>query len=180
MSPGPSSPTEEIKSPPGGRLSKALYWLLGGFAALLLFAMMALTFVDVVGRYFFNAPVPGAFEITELMLATLIFAALPLVTIYGEQITVDLFDTFIPNTVRHLRDGVISALSAAALFVLSVSMWGKAAESSGYGDTTAMLNIPIAPMIYFMSVMLALTGVVLAVMAWWSLSGHEQAHSDKY
>jgi hypothetical protein len=58
-------------------------WLrrgLGGLASALLFFMMALTFVDVVGRYLFNTPVYGGFEMTEVALATLIFAGLPLVT----------------------------------------------------------------------------------------------------
>ena len=54
-------------------------WLdrvLGAAAALVLFCLMSLTTVDVIGRYFFNRPLRGAFEITELLLLTLIFAAI--------------------------------------------------------------------------------------------------------
>ena len=148
-------------APPGGLPGLWLYWSLGGLSAVLLFGMMALTFFDVIGRYFLNAPIPGGFELTELSLATLIFAGLPLVTIYGEQVTVDLFDKFIPPMIHHIRDGLISVGSAAMIFVLSYTVWGKANEAVGYGDITSVLHIPIAPMIYFMSVMLALTGVVL-------------------
>ena len=155
-----------------------LHWLLGGVAAILLFCMMVLTFVDVIGRYFFNAPVPGGFEITELLLATLIFAALPLVTLSGEQITVDLFDAMIPSSIQHFRDALISFLSGLILFVLCVSMWEKADEMRNYGDTTAILSIPIYPLVYFMSGMLAFTGVVLLGMAWWTLTGHDQPHKD--
>jgi TRAP-type mannitol/chloroaromatic compound transport system permease small subunit len=43
-------------------------------AAAVLMALMVLTCVDVGGRYFFNRPVWGAFELTEMMLAALIFA----------------------------------------------------------------------------------------------------------
>lgn len=142
--------------------------------------MMALTFVDVIGRYFFNAPVPGGFEITELLLATLIFCALPLVSLYGEHVTVDLFDTFIPGSVRHIREAIISLLSGIILFVMSVQIWDKAVESQSYGDVTAILNIPIAPMVYFMSVMLALNGCIVLVLAWWSFTGHEHPHNESY
>lgn len=155
-----------------------LHWLLGGVAAALLFSMMVLTFVDVVGRYFLNAPVPGGFEITELLLATLIFAALPLVTLSGEQITVDLFDALIPASVQHVRDALICLVSGLILFVLCASMWEKAEEMLSYGDTTAILGIPIYPLVYFMSVMLAFTGIVLLGMAWWTLTGHDQPHKD--
>lgn len=53
---------------------------------------MALTFVDVWGRYIFIAPVPGGVELTELMMAALIFAGLTLVMMEGEHIIVDLAD----------------------------------------------------------------------------------------
>ena len=54
--------------------------------ALVLMAMVALTVVDVVARYLFNSPVNGAFELTEMMLATVVFLALPLTTAAGEHI----------------------------------------------------------------------------------------------
>lgn len=47
---------------------------------LTLFALMVVTSVDVVGRYFFNSPRPGAVELARLMLATLVFLAFPVVT----------------------------------------------------------------------------------------------------
>src|SRR5712691_5124568 len=62
------------------RPSEAAAWLdrvLGAAAAGLLFFLMALTTADVIGRYIFNWPLRGAFEITELLLLTLIFAGLP-------------------------------------------------------------------------------------------------------
>ncbi|MDZ7810788.1 MAG: TRAP transporter small permease subunit [Arhodomonas sp.] len=40
--------------------------------------MLAVTTVDVIGRYFFNAPILGAFEVSEVAMALLIYAGLPL------------------------------------------------------------------------------------------------------
>jgi len=54
--------------------------LIGVIAGSVLFAMMMLTAVAVVGRYVFNHPVTGAFEVTEMMLAALIYCGLPLVS----------------------------------------------------------------------------------------------------
>lgn len=67
-----------------------LEWVLSVFVALVLFYLMALRCVDVVGRYGFNAPVPGASELTGLGLSLLIFGALPIVTARSEHVSVSL------------------------------------------------------------------------------------------
>jgi len=150
---------------------------LGGLAVTLLFAMMVLTFVDVLGRYFFNAPIAGGFEITEIMLATLIFAGLPLMTLNREHVTVDLFDRFMPTAIAHLRDGAISFLCAVMMGVVSYQMWLRAEETLDYGDTTALLLIPMAPTTYFMSAMSGLTALVFLFQAWLAWARKQQNSS---
>ena len=67
-------------------------FLLGLACLCVLAGLIGLTCVDVVARYAFNSPVNGAYELTELLLATLIFLALPLTTAAGEHIEVELLD----------------------------------------------------------------------------------------
>lgn len=150
-------------------VDRAVLWaarLLGGAAAILLFVLMTLTFVDVWGRYIFNAPVSGGFELTELMMAALIFAGLPLVTMEGEHITVDLADFSMSRMLQGFRDALISLACAAMMAVLSYRMWVKASEQVDYGDVTAVLNIPVAPVTFFMCGTTAFTCLVLVVLAW--------------
>lgn len=135
-------------------------------AAALLFAMMVLTFVDVWGRYVFNAPLPGAFEITELMMAALIFAGLPLVTAAGEHVSVDLLDYSISKNLQRFRDALINLLCAFMLGLLSYRLWLKAIEQVSYGDETAVLNLPVAPVTFFMSFSTALSGAALVYLTW--------------
>ena len=61
-------------------LIKQLQGVSGTVSSLTLFGLMALTCVDVVGRYFFNAPLDGATELTQIMLGIVVFAILPLVS----------------------------------------------------------------------------------------------------
>lgn len=84
-----------LKSGPFMQL--VLQRILGGLAATFLLVLMLITLVDVVGRYGFNSPVNGSFEITELLLAAIIFSALPLVVAKDQNITVDLIDAFVPR-----------------------------------------------------------------------------------
>jgi TRAP-type C4-dicarboxylate transport system permease small subunit len=134
--------------------------VLGVAASAILFAMMLLTFVDVVARYLFNFPLRGAFEVTELMLLVLIFAGLPLVSHADEHVTMDFIDHLLPQGASLTLVRVVHALVAAVMFFLSWQVWLKAQRIAGYGDTTDVIKIPVGPFVYFMAVMIALTGLV--------------------
>ncbi|MEJ2623996.1 MAG: TRAP transporter large permease subunit [Pseudolabrys sp.] len=87
----PAAPPADVVT--GRTVLGPLELLLSLFAAGTLFALMVLRCIDVVGRYAFNAPVPGASELTGLGLALLIFATLPIVTAYGEHVSVGLLES---------------------------------------------------------------------------------------
>jgi TRAP-type C4-dicarboxylate transport system permease small subunit len=134
--------------------------VLGIAASILLFCLMTLTFADVVARYLLNRPIRGAFEITELALLVLIFAGLPLVSHADEHVTMDFIDRLLPAALHRLWVRVMHALCAAIMFFLAWQVWIKAGRISSYGDTTDVLRILVGPFVYFMAVMIALTGVV--------------------
>jgi TRAP-type C4-dicarboxylate transport system permease small subunit len=134
--------------------------VLGIAASALLFGMMVLTFFDVVGRYLLNRPIRGAFEITELGLLVLIFAGLPLVSHADEHVTMDFIDRILPERVARAWVRVVHAICAAIMFFLAWQVWIKANRIASYSDTTDVLRITIGPFVYFMSLMIGLTGLV--------------------
>ena len=143
------------------RLGHGLGRTLRGLVAVLLLAMMALTFVDVLGRYLFNSPLNGATEATELLLVSLIFAALPGVTAGDQHVTIDLLDTVIPLGVRRFLRPVIRLISTAVLAVMAWVVWRHAGRTADAGDETDILGLELAPFAYFISVMCALAALVL-------------------
>jgi TRAP-type C4-dicarboxylate transport system permease small subunit len=133
---------------------------LGVAASAILFAMMLLTFVDVVARYVFSRPVRGAFEVTELLLVVLIFAGLPLVSYADEHVTMDFVDRLVgPRTRARLERGV-HVVTTALMALLAWLVWLKADRIWGYRDATDVLRIVYGPFVYFMAVMIGLTGVI--------------------
>jgi TRAP-type C4-dicarboxylate transport system permease small subunit len=134
--------------------------VLGIVASALLFSMMVLTFFDVVGRYLLNRPIRGAFEITELGLLVLIFAGLPLVSHADEHVTMDFIDRILPDRVARIWVRAMHAICAAIMFFLAWQVWIKANRIAGYADTTDVLRVPIGPFVYFMALMIGLTGIV--------------------
>jgi TRAP-type C4-dicarboxylate transport system permease small subunit len=133
---------------------------LGVAASAILFALMLITFADVVSRYLFNWPLRGAFEITELLLLVLIFAGLPLVSHADEHVTMDFIDRILPPRAVGALIRLVHGLSAAVMFFLAWQVWIKASRIAAYGDTTDVLRIAVGPFVYFMSAAIALTGLV--------------------
>jgi len=137
-----------------------------------LFAMMCLTFVDVIGRKFFHASITGGLELTEIAMLLMIFFALPLTSISGEHIVFDLLDRVVPPRMRRWQH-MIAHLVAAALFLGGAWVVElRAARAVEYGDTTAQLGIPLGPFQYLIVAMLALTGIIHFLLALHRIEEH--------
>jgi len=134
--------------------------ILGAAASAILLAMMLLTVADVTGRYLFNRPVRGAFEVTELMLVVLIFAGLPLVSYADEHALMDFVDRLLRAPARRVLEGLVHLVCAAVMLLCAWLVWLKADRIWAYRDATDVLRIVYGPFVYFMAVMLGLTSLI--------------------
>ncbi len=119
---------------------RGVHILLEALSAVLLVALIAVTAIDVVGRYLLNAPLSGAFEMTELMLGALVFAALPLVSRSGSHVEVDLLVTVLPERVNRALGFIAAGISALVLIyfawrlgILGVQQWQEGSRSVSLG-----------------------------------------------
>ncbi len=147
-------------------MRRLLATLCGSIAAVALFAIMALTLVDVAGRKLISTSVPGSLELTELLLVAVIFAGLPLVSLAGEHVVFDSLDPWLPRALRRAQHLLVNALCVAALAGMAWLMWQKAGQMASYGDTTAQLKLPLGPFVMLMSVLLGVTAAVHALLMW--------------
>jgi TRAP-type C4-dicarboxylate transport system permease small subunit len=145
-------------------IDRAVFPVLGYVAAAVVLAMMLLTTLDVAGRYLLNKPIWGAFEITEMLLAALIFAGLPLVTLRNEHITVDLFDPVTPEWLFRIQHVVACIVGAVCTGYLSWRLWIRASGMLASGETTAQLKIPLGWLCVAMSALMAFTALALAIL----------------
>jgi TRAP-type C4-dicarboxylate transport system permease small subunit len=138
---------------------------LGYVAAAVMFCLMLLTCADVIGRYFLNKPLWGGFELTEMLLAALIFAGLPLVTLRNEHVVVDLFDPVTPDWLFRIQHVVACATGCVCTSYLAWRLWLRAEALDRAGETTSQLQFKIAWLTYSMSILMAFTAVALAILA---------------
>jgi len=146
------------------RLAKALSLAPVALSCVALFALMAMTFADVILRSALDAPIPAAPELTRIFMGILVFSVMPIVSARGEHITVDLTDgLFARAGLAHIRDGIVHIVSGMLLIRCVQRIWILAERARSYGDVTEFLAIPDFLMGWFIAAMTAMTAAVLIV-----------------
>ena len=141
-------------------MKKLLEFLCGLLAGGGLFAIMVLTFFDVLGRKFASNSIPGSLELTELLMVVVIFGGLPLVSERGEHVVFDSLDHYLPDWALRVQSILVNVICAVVLLGLGWLMWDSGNQFLQSGETTAQLKILKAPFLYGMAVLCALTGIV--------------------
>ncbi len=145
-----------------GIISKVLM----GFSAIFLFLMMALTFSDVVGRYFFNSPISGATEIISFLLGLTIFSAFPLITRNRSHITVGLFEQFFHGRIRYLQRLFVLLVTIGVVVFVAWLMFDQARTMYEDGTLTEYLDLPEAPIVFSFAVLMALAAFIFLSVIW--------------
>jgi TRAP-type C4-dicarboxylate transport system permease small subunit len=139
---------------------KLLEYACGLLSGTALFAIMALTFFDVLGRKLVGNSIPGSLELTELLMVIVIFGALPLVSERGEHVSFDSLDSYTPAWLLKLQKILVNVLCGVVLVLLGWLMWKTGTDFAQSGETTAQLKILKAPFIWGMAVLCAATGII--------------------
>lgn len=112
-------------------------------AVLMLFVMMTLTGVDVIARYIFNRPVSGAFELTEIFLALIVFLALPASVLGEDHIKVELLPEF-RSAIAERGVQLFACLVGTLVFgILTRELFVHSEKLQRYGQVTNSLEIPV-------------------------------------
>src|SRR5881392_665610 len=113
----------------------AALWL-ARVAAVALVVIAAVTFGDVVGRYFFNAPFAFTVELTQLAMAIVVYFGVGLVTHEDAHISADVVTLRLPPRGRALFALAMNLLAAAFLVLMVWRLCVQADFLRGKGDTT--------------------------------------------
>jgi len=134
-------------------------------AAATLFALMAVVTVDVTGRYLFNRPLPAGYEMVQALMGFLVFTTLPLLSRTNDQISLGLIEHRFSGAVDRWRRGVVQLLSAAVLAFLAWRLGVHAHKLALAQDVTPVLQLPLAPMAWFMTAAAAVSTVLVLLHA---------------
>lgn len=139
MSVPPSSGTQ------GGALTKVSdisKLVLSLSCAVVLLGIMGLTGADVMARYLFNAPIKGAFELTEILMVVFVYLAFPLGILAGSNVEVELWE---PKSVmaNRFRFGLAALLGVLIFSVFTVELFEHVRKFSERETVTNSLRFPL-------------------------------------
>lgn len=163
-------PDAEALTPAGGLTgewgwTRALDRMVGALAALVLFAMMVLTFVNVFMRYVLRQPISGAFEIMTYLMPIMLFVALVLVAGRSEHVRVSLLDGLVPGWLRQIRMVLFNLVMAGVCAVLGWRLWLFGARLARWGEKTNMYGLPLDWLAWLMAVCCYACAVLFAMTA---------------
>jgi TRAP-type C4-dicarboxylate transport system permease small subunit len=144
---------------------KRLEAALGLVAAVALFAMMALTFADVIGRKLLDHSIVGSLEMTELLMLTVIFVALPLTSLHAEHVVFDLLESLLPARLLTWQHRIANLICAALLLGGAWLVSVRAGRTLEEGDVTSQLGLPLAPFHTAVALLLLLTAAMHLILA---------------
>jgi TRAP-type transport system small permease protein len=114
--------------------------------------MMFLTTLDVALRYFFSSPIPGALEVSEIMLA--IFGILGIAYTHGigANVRVTMLVEKLPPRAAAALNLVTGLLSLQIIVILVWYGVVTGVEEFRFGTTTDSLKIPLYPVHFLLPV----------------------------
>lgn len=124
-------------------LWRRLFYAMAVASVVVMLAMMLLTAADVVARYVFNSPIKGAFELTEIGLALLVFLAMPLTTVSNEHVTVDLLKLPSRGALSKALLILSVVIVAGTFAMMAWEVWEHAVKLEKRGTVTNSLSIPL-------------------------------------
>ncbi len=122
---------------------------IGNFA---LAAMMLLTTADVIGRYFLNSPVLGAYEITEYLMLIMVFSFLALAQSARVHINVDIVFNRLPARLQHILERFNHLVCLLMMLLVTWMSLQRIWELKKTGEASVLLKIPDYPFAAFLVV----------------------------
>jgi len=114
--------------------------------------MVLLTFTDVIGRRLINTPVFGAHDITEHLMAVIVFSGLPLLTANRAHLSIDLFDRWLLQPQWRIWHYLVNGLIAAVLALIAYEFAVSIEEANDMREVSQALGIPRAWMYAYLAI----------------------------
>ena len=139
--------------------------LLERLVGTLLIVLMLVTFVDVIGRYFFGQPLSGGHVLVQCLVCLFVFTGLPLVVADDDFLRVRILDQQLHKGMLRWRDRAVTIVVVIALIVLAAQMFWQGGYYADNGEYFESIRIPLSWMAWYAAVTTSIA-VVFAVNRW--------------
>lgn len=138
------------------RINGLVHWVAGAAVTVL----MLWTVADVIGRRFFNRPLRGTVELTELAMVVIIYLGFAYAENMGDHVSVDLLYSRLRRFAQLLVTFFASCCGILIVGLLTYHLAGYAQVLASGGRVTPTRNVPLGPIAW-----LGVTGAGLFAVA---------------
>lgn len=147
------------------RAAKFAATLAAWIAGTVLVALMTGTVADVLGRYLFNKPLLGVFDLTHFAVVIIVYLGLAYCTYFGSHATIELLYNLLNTTWARIVDRIINFAGAVILGILSWRAGVDAIQVKQFGQASQLLQLPLYPAYWVVVVGCALTALIMLMHA---------------
>ena len=152
--------------PVGGATIRGLTRTLALVGGGLLLVAMLVTIVSVVGRYGFSQPVPGDYELVELICAIGVFLFFPYTHAVNGNISALFFTSRLPDRYQRVLDLIHDVIFTLVAAMLTWRLAVGLADKFSTGEASIMIRIPFWWAFSFAVLSMAL----LTIVCLWRIS----------
>ena len=129
-------------SPRPGFFDRTLRWLAIAGAAILL-GSIVVTIMSVTGRYSLALPVPGDYELVEILCGVAVFLFFPYTHARQGNITAEFFTAALPERYKVALDAFHDLVFAVVAAILTWRVGHGLVDKFASGETSIMIRIPL-------------------------------------
>lgn len=143
--------TVDSGSPSKGPLASFDRWysvlenFLNGFSALAIFAVMFLGVSQVIGRKFFNLPIPGYIDFIEQSMVVFAFFGISYCQRLGGHVRMDLFMAKLSGRPLYFVELFATLIGLFVITILIENSWLHFMRAYEFGDSSIDIELPIWP-----------------------------------
>jgi TRAP-type C4-dicarboxylate transport system permease small subunit len=134
---------------------------LNSLGVVIIFLLMLLTVTDVVLRKVFSKGILGTLEISEFMMAAMVFFSLAEGELNDRNVNVDLVVNRLSAKIRAIIDAIVKIIGFVLYCFIAFAVFRYATLVKSSGEVSLDLWLPKYPLIYIVAVALILFSVVL-------------------
>jgi len=133
---------------------------------LFMLAIMLLSVVNILGRKFFNFPVPGFIDWMVQAVPIIAFLGIGYCQRLGNHIRMDMVVSKLKRRVLWLFELTSIIVMGAITLMLVYGSWNHAARAFNLGDSTIDINLPTWPVKVLVPVMFMMLFIRLVLQGW--------------
>ena len=156
-----------VKASKFARVTDAAATYLAYIASIVLFLLMLITTADVAGRYFFNQPLTGVFDLTHIAVLIMVFFGLAYCGIKGGHVAIELLHDKLSRPVAKVLDRIINLVGATLFLIIAWRTMVQSIDIIEFKEASQLLLIPLFPfywLVAFGSVIFAIVMIMRIVI----------------